>query len=157
MSNCEKCINTEWNKHTMAIIKMATINWILEPWTKFWNTAPYNLSLLQHGNSIPPLLFSGEKKNPLNGINTKKLILHMLYDLRMTCPWPSAKQGVELLTRAILKELIPRAMCGWRGGEEGVFVTSWSGNSRAGISPTYYLYMLYKYMDVIYISEHVHK
>ena len=53
--------------------------------------------------------------------------------------------------------LIPRAMCGWRGGEEGVFVTSWSGNSRAGISPTYYLYMLHKYMDDVYISEHVHK
>lgn len=43
----------------MAIIKMATINWILESWTKFWNIASYNLSLLQHCNSIP--FFSGKK------------------------------------------------------------------------------------------------
>lgn len=156
MFNCEKCINTEWNKHTMAIIKMATINWILEFGPNFEIQLPITYLSSNTVIVFPPFFFL-EKKYPLNGINTKKLILHMLYDLRMTWPWPSAKQGVELLTRAILKELIPRAMCGWRGGEEGVFVTSWSGNSRAGISPTYYLYMLHKYMDDVYISEHVHK
>ena len=140
----------------MAIIKMATITWILELGPNFEIQLPITYLSSNMVIVFPPFFF-WKKKYPLNGINTKKLILHMLYDLRMTCPWPSAKQGVELLTRAILKELIPRAMCGWRGGEEGVFVTSWSGNSRAGISPTYYLYMLYKYMDDVYISEHVHK
>lgn len=69
MSNCGKCINTGWNKHMMAIIKMATINRTSESWTKFWNTAPYNFSLLQYHTAQK----SGEKYST---VCTKASFIH---------------------------------------------------------------------------------
>lgn len=83
----------------------------------------------------------------------------MLCDLRMTWPWwHSAQQEAELL-RAILEELIPWAIGGYRGQGGGVFVTSWSGNSEniACIPLTYYLYMLCKYRGSTYLSMCINK
>lgn len=67
----------------MAIIKMATINWILEFGPNFEIQLPITYLSSNTVIVFPPFFFL-EKKYPLNGINTKKLILHMLYDLRMT-------------------------------------------------------------------------
>lgn len=61
MFNCEKCINTEWNKHTMAIIKMATINWILEFGPNFEIQLPITYLSSNTVIVFPPFFFSGKK------------------------------------------------------------------------------------------------
>lgn len=84
MSNQKSALTLNETSTMMAIIKMATIiNWILESWTKFEIQLP--ITYLSSNTVIVFPFFFFLKKISFKWYKyKKKLILHMLYDLRMT-------------------------------------------------------------------------